>query len=50
MISGVEIGGSGSSMNRAPSSWGPPSLKAKNSMQENNTILYVDSGRTMSEN
>jgi len=49
MISGIETGGSGGSVN-----WGRQLLGAAESgaqifMQEKNTILYVDSGRTMSE-
>ena len=49
MISGIETGGSGGSVN-----WGRKLLGAAESgaqifMQEKNTILYVDSGRTMSE-
>jgi len=47
MISGVETRGLGGSMN--PKLMGAPSPGPKNFMQEKNTILHVDSGRTMNE-
>ena len=43
MISGIETRGSGGSMNQGPKLLWAPSLGANNFMQDQNTILYVDS-------
>jgi len=49
MISGIETGGSGGSVNCSPMLLGAPKSGAQKFYAEKNPILYVDSGRTMSE-